>query len=171
MEIYKDIEGFNGIYKISNYGNVISYSKYNKNGKILLSQKTKQGYLRVHLKRKHYSIHRLVAYCFLENPEGNKVVNHKDGNKQNNHVDNLEWVTQSENILHSFKNGMSKMNKGNDNVFSKNIIKQNIKTLETELIIGLREYCLKNKLDRRCIQRAINGEYKTAYGFKWSLAY
>lgn len=169
MEIFKEIEGFNGVYKISNYGNVMSFSKYSKNGKLLKMEKTNNGYLRVHLKRKHYLIHRLVASYFLEFPKEGMVVNHKDSNKQNNNVSNLEWCTQKENIKHSFDAGRCIRYKGIENTLSKNIVKQNLDNITIEVITGLREYCKSNNLDRRCIQRAINGEYKTAYGYKWAL--
>jgi hypothetical protein len=171
MEIYRDINNFNGIYKVSNYGNVMSFSKYSKNGKILKKEKTNRGYLRVNLSRKKYSIHRLVALYFLGVPKEGMVVNHKDGNKENNCISNLEWVTQKENIKHSFKNGMSKIEKGALNKLSFNILKIDKNTdIVLESIVGIRDYCSLNKFDRRCIQRAINGEYKTAYGYKWALS-
>jgi len=53
--------------------------------------------------RKMLKIHRLVAQCYIPNPENKSDVNHKDGNKANNHVNNLEWVTHKENIQHSFR--------------------------------------------------------------------
>jgi hypothetical protein len=56
--------------------------------------------------RKKYLVHRLVAETYLENPKGFEFVNHKDGNKQNNSVDNLEWVTRSENMLHAHQTGL-----------------------------------------------------------------
>lgn len=52
-------------------------------------------------------VHRLVALAFIPNPENKPEVNHKDRNRSNNNVDNLEWVTQSENVAHAYRNGVS----------------------------------------------------------------
>jgi hypothetical protein len=62
--------------------------------------------IRIGDKRKHLSVHRLVAQAFLPNPNNYRCVNHKDGNKQNNHVDNLEWCTHAGNLLHAYKTGL-----------------------------------------------------------------
>lgn len=107
-EIWKDIKGFEGIYQISNLGNVKSYDKHIKNGngyavrkgKQLKPNLTKGGYYSVHLyigqrKREPKLIHRLVAEQFLPNPNNYPQVNHKDENKLNNRVDNLEWCTEN----------------------------------------------------------------------------
>ena len=121
MEIWKDIQGYEGLYQVSNYGNVKSLN-YRMTGKerILKSGKTVNGYLAVDLckngKRKHSLIHRLVAQAFLENPNNYPQVNHKDENKQNNHVSNLEFCT-------SFYN----MNYGTRNEGSKKIISETMK--------------------------------------------
>lgn len=96
-EIWKDIDGYEGHYRISNFGRVYSI----KSG-ILLKQKNKRGYLEVGLckngKHRYMQTHRLVALNFIPNPENLPNVNHKDENKQNNCVSNLEWCTVKYNI-------------------------------------------------------------------------
>lgn len=108
MEIYKQIEGFGNMYFVSNYGNVKSNHKRNKNKKL---KKIKDIYLYVNLfykgNRQKIGIHIFVATYFHENPENKKHVNHKDGDKTNNNDWNLEWNTPLENITHSIENGLS----------------------------------------------------------------
>lgn len=94
---------------VSNLGNVMSQ----RSGKgaatmsILKSSKCSSGYLKVSLiangKSKNVMIHRMVAVTFIPNPEHKEQVNHKDGDKTNNRVDNLEWVTRSENMQHAYR--------------------------------------------------------------------
>ena len=101
MEIWKDIEGYEGLYQVSNYGNVRSLN-YAKAGKVKeLKQGNWRGYKNVDLwkngKGKSFKVHRLVAQAFIENPNEYLCVNHKDENKQNNHVSNLEWCTHKYN--------------------------------------------------------------------------
>lgn len=68
--------------------------------------------------KKLFKIHKAVAESFIKNPEGKPVVNHIDGNKRNNNVENLEWVTYSENTLHAYKTGLMKHPGGEDNPMS-----------------------------------------------------
>lgn len=101
MEIFKDIEGYEGKYQITSWGRVYSVD----NEKFLNAERTEKGYLRVdlydsHGMRKHHKVHRLVADAFIRNPYGKPQINHKDGNKTNNSVTNLEWVTDRENKDH-----------------------------------------------------------------------
>lgn len=114
MEIWKDIKGYEGLYQISNKGRLKRLGKHRKTpiGKdrwykerILKGGTHTNGYKFTTLTKdgveKYHSIHRLVANHFIPNPENKKCVNHKDCVRDNNVVDNLEWVTHSENILHS----------------------------------------------------------------------
>ena len=133
MEIWKDITGYEGIYQISNHGRVRRIwkkSRTNPEGKlkILKMSITGYGYYSLYLfkngKRKQYTIHKLVAVEFIENPLNKPQVNHIDGNKINNHVDNLEWCTCSENIKHAYKTGLKKAKTGADHYNSKLTQKQ-----------------------------------------------
>lgn len=109
-EIWRDIAVFNGDYQESNYGRTKSF-KHGK-VKILKPSVSRNGYLYINLKsngvHKRCLIHRLVAILFIPNPDNKPQVNHIDGNKQNNRVDNLEWVTGSENITHAYELGLQK---------------------------------------------------------------
>ena len=111
MEVWKDIKGYEGRYQVSNNGRVKSLpinEKYCKRTDeiILKPFMCGSGYQEVILKingqRKPKLIHRLVADAFIPNPTNKKEVNHKDGNKFNNDYTNLEWVSSSENIRHSY---------------------------------------------------------------------
>ena len=108
QEIWKDIIGYEGLYQISNYGNVKSI----KRDKILKPQVNGRGYLSVGLskngKHKTFRLNRLVMITFVGYEEGKDQVNHIDGDKTNNRLDNLEWCTQSENMIHAFANGLYK---------------------------------------------------------------
>ena len=107
-EQWRDIAGYEGYYKISSCGRVMSVeriiqdrfgmkSPYRIPQKILKPKRSQTGYLFVHLARdgraKPHRIHRLVAEAFIPNPDGLPTINHKDENKENNHVENLEWCS------------------------------------------------------------------------------
>ena len=120
-EIYKDLVGFEGYYEVSNLGNVKRKKNKTiyKDGRIayfsetvLKKATTKKGYEMVYLsvKSKKHSklVHRLKANTFIPNPLNKKTVNHIDCDKKNNRVDNLEWLTNKENMKHAFDNGLFK---------------------------------------------------------------
>lgn len=121
-EIWKNIKGYEGLYQISNLGNVRSVPriidsqfkgkpiKREVYEKILKKSSTKFGYDYVCLskdgKTKKYKIHRLVGEHFIPNLENKRTINHIDGNKHNNTVENLEWATYKENQQHAIRTGL-----------------------------------------------------------------
>lgn len=118
--LWKDIANFKGRYSVSMRGEI-----YSKKNHLIMKQTTNTGYLRLSLvsndgRRRGKYVHRLVAETFIPNPEGKSQVNHKDGNPLNNRVDNLEWVTPKENMIHASELGRFKdKRKGTKNPKSK----------------------------------------------------
>jgi hypothetical protein len=107
-EVFKPIDGLNGVYECSNYGRVRRVNKDSRceKYKYLKLQHTKDGYVSVNPTTTYRKrVHRIVAELFIPNVENKPIVNHKDLNKHNNHVDNLEWVTHKENTAHANSNG------------------------------------------------------------------
>jgi len=123
FKIWKDIEGYEGLYQISNLGNVKSLiANMNRRKRLLKAKFEKDNYAYVSLYKnkiaKNKKIHRLVAQHFISNPENKLEVNHKNGIKTDNRVDNLEWCTRSENVNHAIINNFYK-NSGENNYNSK----------------------------------------------------
>lgn len=110
-EIWKPIEGYEGLYEVSNFGRVRSLDHFETNGvcvilykgKNIVGSVSKHGYhvvsLCKHGVQKSFKTHRIVAKTFIPNPKNYPCVNHKDQNRLNNFVDNLEWCTYSYNNL------------------------------------------------------------------------
>gem|GEM_PF-734995 len=115
-EYFLDVPGYEGLYQVSNNGNIKSLSRKFKNrtygGEIMKGSIDRDGYKKVLLikdkNKKKYFVHRLVGLAFIENDLSHPVINHKNGNKLDNNADNLEWVTISQNNIHALRNGLKK---------------------------------------------------------------
>lgn len=127
MEEWKDIEGFDGFYQVSNTGKVRSQGSSNglKDGKWHLRSlsPTHDGYLRIRLVRGGRDItqrvHTLVARAFIPNPNEYDTVNHIDGDKTNNNVENLEWADRKQQMRHAYRLRLKKPMQGKLNANAK----------------------------------------------------
>lgn len=118
--MWKPIENYNSLYEVNEKGEIRSLyhwngHKYEKRKKpyILKQTNTTTGYKKVELakdgKKKSLKVHRLVANAFIPNPMNKPYINHIDGNPINNCVENLEWCTQHENVVHAYETGLKKI--------------------------------------------------------------
>ena len=142
MELWKAITGYEGLYEVSNYGNVRSldrevtsavstrcksFTRKLKGASVVIS-KYKNGYCRVSLskdgKSKYVLLHRLVAKAFIEHDDWTLEVNHIDGDEENNRHDNLEWCTSKENSRHAMETGLARFARGEESGNSKLTLEQ-----------------------------------------------
>lgn len=176
-EIWKDIEGYEGLYQVSNLGRVKRMRFINKNTNIekerIKSQKIrKDGYLEVALykngKGKYIQVHRLVAKSFIPNPKKLPQVNHRNGIKTDNRVENLEWVTPKENIVHAISTGLRKQFKtsnhnGENNPNSK-LSKNEVLDIINNKSNGLN---IKNVYEKYKTKISYSGLEQIWYGYRW----
>lgn len=164
MEIYKDIEGYEGLYQVSNLGRVKSLGNGDSNAskeRILKPYKAKGDYLLVDLhkqgKRKQHLVHRLVAMAFIDNPNNLEQINHRDEDKTNNSIQNLEWCDRKHNINYGTRN---------QRVAEK--LSKQVLCVETGVI-----YPSAHQVERELgfantyISAVCIGRYKQAYGYTW----
>jgi hypothetical protein len=143
-EVWRPIDGYGGHYEVSNLGRLRSYGRYDKLAilKLFVGDRgyyRKPLYNKVTKKSYNFSIHRLVANAFIPNPDNKPNVNHIDGNKLNNKVENLEWVTQGENLQHAIKSGTLVLDGPNNPTAA----------FTKEQVIEIRELYSKGNLSRR----------------------
>lgn len=106
---WKPVVGYEGLYQVSSDGHIRSLHPRRK-GQILPQRIERAGYFEIQLSKKgvstYYYVHRLVAAAFIPNSENKPCINHRNGIKTDNRIENLEWVTHSENMLHAAQNNL-----------------------------------------------------------------
>lgn len=174
-EIWKDIKEYEGLYQVSNLGNVRSLN-YNRQKitKQLRPYKNIRGYWVVSLfknnKQKTKMVHRLVAESFIENIENNIIVNHKDGNKNNNCADNLEWCTPQYNIKEAFRMGLNKPRKGTEHHLSRKVKQYDLDGNFIRKWDCFRDIERELGFKHSNISACCNGKYDKMYGYRWKYA-
>ena len=177
-EIWKDIQGYEGLYQISNLGRVRSIDRivgYRYKGKQrvykgrILKQMTRNGYLYVSLSKenvlKQKNIHRLVANAFLPNPSKLPIINHIDENKKNNMVSNLEWCTGAYNT--KYGSGRKKQAESQQKVVLQYDRNGNLLNQYPSVTIA----ALQNGYNLKTVSQCCRGCTKSAYNYIWKYKY
>ena len=163
MELWKNIEESTN-YEVSNYGNI----RNTKSGQILNPGESGNGYKQVALKMKASNkfekryVHRLVSFYWLENPENKREVNHINLDKTDNRVENLEWITSSENQKHKYQNRDYRTS--NRKVAQMDLNNNIIAVFDSVAAAAQAMGATRQGIDKVC--KGIYGR-KTAHGFKW----
>lgn len=164
QEVWKQIQGYEGYYEISTFGNVKSLvrTKQIKEDRIMKVTNHCTGYIIVGLtlngKQTLFRLHRIVAFHFCDKKIGCNIVNHKNGIKTDNRAENLEWTTVSGNSLHAVEMGLQKVRVGEES---------NLASLSESDVIQIRQLfsqgCYRQidlgyryKVSRTCISLIVN---------------
>lgn len=179
VEIWKDIDGFEGLYKISNLGNIYSIggrvmggmnNRY-KNKPRMMKPHIRNGYEHVCLtkdkKQFHYKIHRLVAMAFVPNPNDYPFVNHKNEIKDDNRAVNLEWCTAKYNLNYGSHNEKMRKTKSKKPIAQFDMNGNFIEIHDSSRDIERKFGYFHNNITNCCKHKY---GYKSAYGYKWEFA-
>lgn len=172
MKVWKEIPGWEGYYEISSLGFIRGVKRKIRTGnteryayqKLLSTRLNNWGYWEVRLSKDGITttqfVHRLLALTYISNPLGKQFVNHVNGNKADNRLENLEWVTHSENIQHAFDNNLI-ANRGKkviDNCTGKIFAD----TKEASLFSGIKRSTLRGYLNGSIKKNPTCMEYQVA---------
>jgi hypothetical protein len=169
VEIWKDIQGWEGYYQISTFirirsmPRIIIDSKHKRvfKGRILKLILDRRGYKRVQLHSQKKNIfalvHRLFAQAFIPNPENYPCINHINGIKTDNRLENLEWCTYKQNTIHAYKTGLLSLGEG-DKSRNKKLTEEIVKIIKSELFLYKDKYlATKYNVSREAISRIRHG--------------
>jgi predicted DNA-binding protein YlxM (UPF0122 family) len=131
---------------------------FNAFGKLLIGHLDRNGYRCGIIKSKNVQFHRIVASTFIPNPLNKPCVNHIDGNKSNNNINNLEWCTNSENIIHAYKTGLEHKVFG-ENHHAHKLTKEAVTYIRNNLNMTIKELADKFNVSTYTIYDVLN--YKT----------
>lgn len=177
-EVWRDIDGYEEYYQVSNLGRIKSCSRTIKGR--MLNEKIKKssincGYEKILLYKdsKHcgFTVHFLVAKAFIKNLKNKPCVNHINGIKTDNRVENLEWVTYSENNKHAYDTGLRNSNHIKNNKYKrKRVTSTNIKTKESKIFDSIYMCSLEIGVSTSTIGRILNGKTKNSrnYTFEYT---
>ncbi len=166
-EIWSDINGFEGIYEVSNLGRIKSLKC--DRSKILKPKLTNYGYHTIGLymegKQITFKIHRLVAIAFIINPQNRKVVNHINGIKTDNRANNLEWCTYMDNAQHAVDTGLLKSN-------NKRVIYINVRQIDdngnvVNTFKDIHDAIEKENVCGSSLYRCITKQANKHHGYRW----
>lgn len=169
QEIWKPIQGFEGIYEVSNVGRIRSLPKIvntwygcrRVSGRVRSFSKNSQGYLSIHMhnggKTFRAYVHRVVAQAFVDNPKCAQQVNHIDGDKSNNRADNLEWCSPSENCIHAIENRLYENAKGERSSFAK-LTEDQVREIRHRAALGHmhKDIAIDFRVGRKAITKIVN---------------
>lgn len=163
-EEWKSVVGYEGLYEISNLGRIKSLNFDGTKRERIMSPYLVHGYSRIRIfknsKPRSVGVHRLVAEAFIANPDNKPYVNHINGDKSDNRAANLEWCTQSENTIHSYRVLMNKASGGRE--------KKKVMLVETgQVFESIKEASKMTGHNRTSIISCCKGRYKTVNGMHW----
>ena len=174
-EVWKDVVGYEGLYKVSNKGRVISLARFSFNrmirGRVLRPGSNQHGYEIVSLakdgKNRGFLVHRLVAMAFIPNPLNKPSVDHIDTNKRNNCVDNLRWCTNEENMKNTTTSAKMKSHGGAQSKRAIPILRVSLYDGSIKTYGFLKEAIKDNHISHQHLNKCLTGKLFSHKGYRW----